>query len=91
MQRLAIAKANHYADMTLDSEEIDTVAEAFRLRALANGLGVLYDTYFVNPTFSRKQAEIRAGFDVCRWCQMARTPSNAHLHTECDKWLELAS
>jgi hypothetical protein len=91
MQRLAIAKANYYAEMTLDAEEIETIAEAFRLRALANGMAVLYETFFINPRLSRKEAEIRSGVDVCRWCHMARTPSNGHLHTECDKWLEMAS
>lgn len=86
MQRLAIAKANCHSEIVLDSDEIDTITEAFRVKALANGLAVLYDAAIVNPRLSQREAAIRGGAEVCARCEGAITPSNRAIHETGNCW-----
>lgn len=90
MQVISLAHERGWESVTLDKREIAALAEHHHLMRVGD-YAVLYETRRHNPLFSRDVAERRAGATGCAWCGHARTPSNAHLHAECDKWLELAS
>ncbi len=86
MRGLAIADSEGHESITIRRDDLRVLCKALRIASVMDGTAILYA--LDNPTLSRDVAERRAGAPGCGWCGHARTPSNKHLHAECDAILQ---